>query len=470
MRSVRWNKEGYSQTVSHRTVVLCHGCFDVLHLGHIRHLQEAAKLGDWLVVSLTDDAHVQKGIGRPHFTAEFRKEALLALNCVDEVIINHGPDAVAVIEGLRPAFYVKGIDYVGSTDEGLERERQAIEAVGGKISFTNSRKFSSSQIIKAEKFSEETCRYLAEMKLAGARDRIFDAFDAADRREITFIGEAITDVYRYVQGLGRASKELMLATVQTGEESFLGGVSAAAQHGEFKHVKVLASPDPIVKTRYVDKDFNKKLFDVYSAREIDIDPEEREYFRNALVDAVSCSDVIVVNDFGHGLMGGLERECVQHAGFLAVNCQTNAGNYGFNYVTKYKKADYVCIDDPEARLAAGRQTEPIGRVVRDLTTLIDCDKYLITHGRFGSHWFDFTRKPDLERVGHAPALAEGGVDTMGAGDAVMAVTAPLIASGLDMASAALVGNIVGAIKVSILGHRRHVGRQEILQTVEALLA
>jgi len=70
----------------------------------------------------------------------------------------------------------------------------------------------------------------------------------------------------------------------------------------------------------------------------------------------------------------------------------------------------------------------------------------------------------------APALAQGGIDTMGAGDAVMAVTAPLIAAGLDMACAALVGNIVGAIKVSILGHRRHVGRQEIIQTLEALLA
>ena len=72
--------------------------------------------------------------------------------------------------------------------------------------------------------------------------------------------------------------------------------------------------------------------------------------------------------------------------------------------------------------------------------------------------------------GHAKAFVHGGIDTMGAGDAVMAVTAPLVASGLDMDLAAFVGNIVGAIKVSILGHRRHVGRQEILQTVEALLA
>jgi sugar/nucleoside kinase (ribokinase family) len=70
----------------------------------------------------------------------------------------------------------------------------------------------------------------------------------------------------------------------------------------------------------------------------------------------------------------------------------------------------------------------------------------------------------------APAFSSGGIDTMGAGDAVMAVTAPLVAAGLPTEIAAFVGNIAGAIKTSIVGHRRHVNRQEIIQTVEALLA
>jgi sugar/nucleoside kinase (ribokinase family) len=190
-------------------------------------------------------------------------------------------------------------------------------------------------------------------------------------------------------------------------------------------------------------------------------------FRDNLTDAMAVHDVVVVNDFGHGLMGEMERSIVSNAGFLAVNTQTNAGNYGFNLVTKYAKAHYVCIDDPEARLAAGMQREAISEVAVALGKEMNCRKWLITHGRFGSDWFH--HQTEL-RVGRAPALAQGGIDTMGAGDAVMAVTAPLIAAGLDLSSAALVGNIVGAIKVSILGHRRHVERNEIIRTVEALLA
>lgn len=76
----------------------------------------------------------------------------------------------------------------------------------------------------------------------------------------------------------------------------------------------------------------------------------------------------------------------------------------------------------------------------------------------------------MELFGTAPAFAANGIDTMGAGDAVMAVTAPLVAAGLQLPIAAFVGNIAGAIKTSIVGHRRHVSRQEIISTVEALLA
>jgi len=453
-----------------RTAVLCHGCFDVLHLGHIRHLQEAAKFGNYLIVSVTSDKYVNKGMGRPHFNAEQRAEALRALDCVDEVVINDEPDSIALIQRIKPAFYVKGMDYLGIKSDELERERQTINSVGGRIEFTSSKKWSSSQIIRAETFSDEICEYLEQEKKSGAKDRILNAFDTADKKQIIFVGEYIEDVYKYVQGLGRASKELMIATVEVGQETFNGGVRAAVRHGEWKKGSFIGAPKSITKTRYVDSDFNKKLFDVYSSREILLNLDEREDFRDTLSDAVGLSDVVIVNDFGHGLLGGLERGLLSNAGFLAVNCQTNAGNYGFNLVTKYHKADYVCIDDPEARLATGMQTEPIEEVAFDLGRKISCTKFMITHGRFGSNWFDRANHKQKKTFGNAPALVRGGIDTMGAGDAVMAVTAPLIAAGLDMASAALVGNIVGAIKVSILGHRRHVGRQEIIQTVEALLA
>lgn len=129
------------------SVVLCHGTFDLLHLGHIRHLKAARTLGDWLIVSVTGDKYVNKGPGRPAFTEDERVEALEALRFVDEVIINEGPDAVKMILRLGPDFYVKGVDYSDKHDTALLNEIKAINMVGGRFVVTNTRKWSSTKLL-----------------------------------------------------------------------------------------------------------------------------------------------------------------------------------------------------------------------------------------------------------------------------------------------------------------------------------
>src|SRR5882762_3471869 len=92
-----------------KKVVHCHGVFDLLHIGHIKHLEAARKLGDLLVVTLTPDRHVNKGPHRPAFPERLRAEALASLACVDYVAINQWPTAVETIELLKPSLFVKGI-------------------------------------------------------------------------------------------------------------------------------------------------------------------------------------------------------------------------------------------------------------------------------------------------------------------------------------------------------------------------
>src|SRR5882672_8053419 len=100
-----------------KRLVLCHGTFDLMHAGHIRHLQRARQEGDVLIVTLTGDAHVGKGPGRPVFREDLRAETLAALACVDFVAINHEPAAVNVITRLRPNVYAKGSDYRSVADD-----------------------------------------------------------------------------------------------------------------------------------------------------------------------------------------------------------------------------------------------------------------------------------------------------------------------------------------------------------------
>lgn len=126
------------------TFALCHGCFDVLHIGHLQHLQQAKKIADILIVTITADKYVKKGSGRPIFAAEQRAEMVAALSCVDYVTINNAPDPCKVLRMLKPDFYVKGKDYYGTHC----KEFDVANEIGTQLVFTNTDKFSTTELIE----------------------------------------------------------------------------------------------------------------------------------------------------------------------------------------------------------------------------------------------------------------------------------------------------------------------------------
>ncbi|MEM7626642.1 MAG: adenylyltransferase/cytidyltransferase family protein [Planctomycetota bacterium] len=140
-----------AQRTALRRLVLCHGCFDLLHVGHVRYLEAARALGDVLVVTVTPDELVDKGPGRPVFAVRQRAELLAALRCVGAVAINRWPTAVPTIELLRPDVYAKGAEYraaAGDPASPVGEERAAVEAAGGRFALIDGEKFSSTQILK----------------------------------------------------------------------------------------------------------------------------------------------------------------------------------------------------------------------------------------------------------------------------------------------------------------------------------
>jgi rfaE bifunctional protein nucleotidyltransferase chain/domain len=132
-------------------IVHCHGCFDLMHIGHIRHLQAARAMGDLLVATVTADAHVARGEGRPAFTEVLRAEALAALVCVDLVAISPWPTAVEAIRLLRPDFYVKGqvCEEPARRSAGLRQEIATVRELGGNVRFTHETVFSSTALLNA---------------------------------------------------------------------------------------------------------------------------------------------------------------------------------------------------------------------------------------------------------------------------------------------------------------------------------
>ena len=131
------------------TIVHCHGCFDLMHPGHIKYFQAAKKMGDVLVVTVTPDEFVDKGPGRPVFSEIVRAESIAALECVDYVSINEWPTAEETLKLLKPHYYVKGQEFENFEDKTgkLQREYQVVKEIGAEIRFTHEIVFSSTELL-----------------------------------------------------------------------------------------------------------------------------------------------------------------------------------------------------------------------------------------------------------------------------------------------------------------------------------
>ena len=215
----------------------------------------------------------------------------------------------------------------------------------------------------------------------------------------------------------------------------------------------------------------RKLFEVYFMNDQPLGRSDQLKLNDLISQRVKQYDVVIVTDFGHGFLHGSTVDLLgQKAPFLAVNTQTNSGNHGYNLISKYRRADYICLDGPEAKLAVRDKYLDSENLILRLPDVIDCDRIIVTEGRDGCIAYD--RNADTSRtarVQHVPALTSTIVDTVGAGDAFFAVTAPMAFRGLPMTDIGFLGNAAGAMKVGIVGHRSSVEKAPYVKFLTALL-
>jgi bifunctional ADP-heptose synthase (sugar kinase/adenylyltransferase) len=455
-----------------------------------------------LIVTTTADRFVNKGPGRPIFPERMRAELIAAIEYVDWVGINDGPSAEPVLATVKPDVYVKGSDYENPEDDITGRisdEREAVERHGGRIVFTRDITFSSSSLINRylDVYDPPLRDFLDGLRADGGAERIPALIDSVRDTKIVLVGDTIIDEYQYVNTLGKSAKENMIATLYDSSEVFAGGVLAAANHvadfcAEVSVVTTLgadcpyedmirASLKPNVrldvvsagrrpttrKLRYVDQGYLRKMFEVYFMDDRPLPETSQGELAGVVESRAKAADVVLVNDFGHGMISnGLVRLLREVSPFLAVNAQTNSGNQGFNLITKYRNVDYVCIDAPEARLAAADKYSDISLIIGEtLPRQIDCRKLIVTHGTAGCYTYS-AAEGGVHRI---PAFTKTVVDTVGAGDAFFTVTAPLVAAGGRMVDVGFVGNAAGAIKVGIVGHRQSVEKVPLMKFVTTLL-
>jgi rfaE bifunctional protein nucleotidyltransferase chain/domain len=480
-------------------VVQCHGCFDLVHPGHIKHLEAAKKFGDVLMVTLTPDKYVNKGPGRPVFNERLRAESLAALATVDFVAINEWPTAVEALKLLQPDVYVKGTEYQDAERDltgKIRDEKEAVESVGGQLCFTDEITFSSTSLINAhfEVLTAEAQAFLKEFRSRHTAVSVLAALHRLRDLKILVVGEAIIDEYHFCRPLGRASKGWVITSLFLEAEQQAGGALAVARHlhgfsenvelltvvgNEDQYLKFVRASLPetirlrllqrehaptIVKRRFVEPVFYNKMFEVCFMDERHLSAREETQALEILQESLRWCDVALVCDFGHGFITPKMIELLtERAPFLAVNAQTNSANMGFNFITKYPRADYVCIDENELHFAMHDRHGPVEPLVMKLSEQMHCRKINITLGRRGTMFF---ADGEFHQI---PILSTEVVDTIGAGDAFLSITTPLVFLDTPPELVAFVGNCVGALAVKIVGNRAAVNPIDLLKTINGLL-
>ncbi|MEL7059111.1 MAG: PfkB family carbohydrate kinase [Acidobacteriota bacterium] len=482
-----------------RRVALCHGVFDLLHVGHLRYLEGAARLADVVVVTVTPDRWVDKGPFRPAFDLALRLEALAALEVVDLVAPNAWPTAEETLRQLRPDVYVKGAEFArpGADPTGkMERERAVAAEVGCTMEFVDDLTSSSSRLINRHLsiYPEPVARWLDGLR---ARHRLADVLEFLDRMaslRVVVIGDAILDHYVDVETLGKASKDPALAVRELRDEEFAGGAVAVAHHiaafgcsvelisvlGDDEAGEILRSAlSPAVRGRFVQRADaatvrKRRIVDAYSRNKLlsiyrmDVTPPTAavaEALADELRAAAAGADLVVCADYGHQAIPEALLEVI--AGLespLAINVQANAGNRGFHTVTRHARADFVFLAEHEIRLETRDSEGALRPMMHRVASQLGASLFVVTRGKRGSLAFadgDFHE---------APALAHEIVDRIGAGDAFFALAALAARLGAPPDLVSLLGNAAGGQAVATVGNRSALDPQSLRKQLTALLA
>ncbi|MGB5697034.1 MAG: PfkB family carbohydrate kinase [Polyangiales bacterium] len=469
-----------------KTVVQCHGCFDIVHPGHIRYLRFARSLGDVLVVTVSSDDVVMKGYERPYIPEDLRLDNLAELGCVDYVALSEDEWAGPVLEALRPDIYVKGREYESKNDPRFANEKKIVESYGGRVVLgSGDVVFSSTEIghrkrntldMEQQKI-QQFCRVNAinPARLKNAISRFSDL-------RILVLGDAIIDHYSHCEGARVASESPIVSVKPISEEWFIGGagliarqaatlgaqatfVTCCAEDKGFDHIRntlrlfgaqvinlEVASRSTYTKTRFLVG--GKKVFKVDRGSPEPIPIETTAELIGSLRDLLDSHDALIVTDFGYGLFGSMLCEAIPKL------CAT-AGKPYFADVSTNGQANILKFHGPrlatptedELRFALADVESGISNLASRYYAASGARGLIVTMGRRGSLSFEPPTEPGKRlRTHYLPALEVNEVDAVGAGDVFLTGASLAQLAGEPTPVGMYIGSSLASISASTLGN------------------
>ena len=437
---------------SKKKIVLCHGVFDLFHVGHLNHIDEAKKFGDILVVSVTADRYVNKGPGRPFFNLKQRMQILSSIKNIDYVIPSDSPNSVEVIKRIKPNVYFKGPDYLNTKDDFtgfIKKEINEVKKNKGKIIYGVGQTFSSSTVLnKISNFTEAQKKIINEIKKNHSFTSISgEIFKNLKKLKVLIIGEMIIDKFIFCTALGKSGKESMLNFEKNSDKEFIGGVGAIGNHlSNFaKKIEIITylgshnnkknfilggiekninldfivkklSPT-IIKSKIIDISNNSKLIGIYDFNDKSLSQREENLLSKKIKKNIDKYDVIIVSDYGHSFISQKIANFLSTKKNVIVNTQLNSGNLGYHTVGKYKKANWTIINESELRHELRDRYGEVKNLMIKLSKKLKIKNLIVTCGKNGAYYYNSKSKKFI----YCPAFAKNIVDKIGSGDSFMAI-------------------------------------------------
>ncbi len=480
-----------------KKIVLCHGVFDLLHTGHIDHFNEAKKLSkaDILVVSITKDEFVNKGINRPINKLLERVKILSSLSIIDYIIVNKEVAAIQLLRNLKPNYYCKGPDYKNLRDDitkNILLEKQTVEKYGGKIIFTTSPTKSSSNLINTHlsNFNKSQKIFIENLK-KNKNLKIKDTFEKFKDLKVLIIGEIIIDEYIFCEALGKSGKESVLTFRNLKKERYFGGSLAVAKHlSDFvSKIEVVSysnnskdyfkkklpkninlrifkkdKTNTVLKTRYIDHIDNRKFMGVYDINDTKLNAKEELLLLSKLKD-IQKFDVVIVCDYGHGLITNkISNYISKKAKFLSVNAQVNSSNLSYHSIRKYKNTDCVVVNGLELRHEKRDRYTDIHLLAKEMMKEIKSKNFIVTQGKNGAFMVDSKNK-----IYSCPAFATKIIDKVGSGDALLSIISIFLQQKNNNDLSLFASSLAAAQSVETIGNSLKLNNLKLSKSISYML-
>jgi cytidyltransferase-like protein len=457
-----------------KTVIMCHGVFDVVHPGHLRHLVYAKSKADILIASITADVHITKGQYRPHVPQDLRALNLAALEIVDYVIIDPNPTPIGNIATIEPDYFAKGYEYVAQgMPPKTSEEADVVRGYGGEIIFTpGDIVYSSSKLIELAPPSIKMEKLLSMMHSDNLTwGDLARALDTLKGKRVHVLGDTIVDSYTQTACIGGQTKTPTMSVLFERKIDYIGGAGIVAKHLRAAGAEVVFSTvlgdDALADfvLEGLEKDgiecravrdatrptTNKNAIVAGGYRLVKIDTLDNRSISDEIV-ARFCdglakvpTDAVVMSDFRHGifnlrtiptLVGAIPKGAYKVADSQVA---TRWGN-----ITDFKGFDLITPNEREARFALADQESGVRPLASAIYDAAQCKTLIL---KLGDRGVLTCRSSDHERLDSffvVDSFVDNLVDAVGAGDALLAYGTLSMLATKSAAIATILGSMAAA--------------------------